>query len=142
MKALSILQPWAWLIVNGHKPVENRTWKTNFRGQVLIHAGKGLDVNADNDIWNNRHPVTGEQSERTAGLMHPNEWERGGIVGIATITDCVTSFDSAYFEGPFGFVMADAKPCTFVPWRGQLGFFDVPDDVINLAGITLSGSTR
>jgi hypothetical protein len=39
MRTLSIRQPWAWLIVNGHKPVENRDWATSFRGPVLIHAG-------------------------------------------------------------------------------------------------------
>jgi len=33
MKALSILQPWAWLVVNGHKDIENRTWGTGFRGR-------------------------------------------------------------------------------------------------------------
>ncbi len=37
---LSIRQPWAWLIVNGYKDIENRTWSTRFRGKVLIHAGK------------------------------------------------------------------------------------------------------
>lgn len=40
MKAITIKQPWASLIVSGLKDIENRTWKTNFRGRVLIHAGK------------------------------------------------------------------------------------------------------
>jgi ASCH domain len=38
MKALPIRQPYAWLIVNGHKDIENRAWPTKFRGRVLIHA--------------------------------------------------------------------------------------------------------
>jgi hypothetical protein len=42
MKALSIRQPWAWLIVNGYKDIENRSWATKFRGPVLIHAAKGM----------------------------------------------------------------------------------------------------
>ena len=37
-KALSIQQPWAWLIVNDHKDIENRDWRTHYRGPVLIHA--------------------------------------------------------------------------------------------------------
>ncbi|WP_229215634.1 ASCH domain-containing protein [Duganella sp. CY15W] len=41
MKALSIRQPWAWLIVNGYKDIENRSWSTNVRGKVLVHASKG-----------------------------------------------------------------------------------------------------
>src|SRR5216683_3431530 len=43
MKALSIQQPFAWLIVNGYKDIENRTWNTNYKGFVLIHAGKQVD---------------------------------------------------------------------------------------------------
>jgi ASCH domain len=42
MKAPSIRQRWAWLIVNGHKDIENRAWPTKFRGRVLIHASKGM----------------------------------------------------------------------------------------------------
>lgn len=38
MKALSIKQPWASLIAHGIKDIENRTWKTNFRGKIFIHA--------------------------------------------------------------------------------------------------------
>jgi len=40
MKALSVRQPWAWLIAHGLKPVENREWETHYRGPVLIHASK------------------------------------------------------------------------------------------------------
>ena len=42
MKALSIRQPWAWLIVNGYKDIENRTWSTDFRGRVYVHAGRKI----------------------------------------------------------------------------------------------------
>lgn len=41
MKALCIKQPWASLVVTGIKKVECRTWKTNFRGPVLICSSKG-----------------------------------------------------------------------------------------------------
>jgi len=44
MKALSIRQPWAWLLVEGFKDIENRTWKTNYRGSFLIHASKQFDT--------------------------------------------------------------------------------------------------
>jgi hypothetical protein len=42
MKALSIRQPWAWLIVKGYKDIENRTWATKLRGRVFVHASKGM----------------------------------------------------------------------------------------------------
>ena len=41
MKALTISQPYASLIVDGHKPFENRTWECLYRGPLAIHAGKG-----------------------------------------------------------------------------------------------------
>ena len=43
MKVLTIKQPWASLIVNGHKKYEFRSWKTKYRGKILIHAGKSLE---------------------------------------------------------------------------------------------------
>ena len=44
MKALSIRQPWAWLILNAGKDIENRSWYTSVRGRVLIHASKGMTL--------------------------------------------------------------------------------------------------
>ena len=43
MKALTIKQPWASLIIEGYKKYEFRSWKTNYRGKVLIHAGASVD---------------------------------------------------------------------------------------------------
>ena len=43
MKALTIKEPWASLIINGYKTYEFRSWKTNYRGKILIHAGKSLE---------------------------------------------------------------------------------------------------
>ena len=43
MKVLTLKQPWASLVANGYKIYEFRTWKTNYRGEILIHAGCGVD---------------------------------------------------------------------------------------------------
>lgn len=45
MKVISIKQPWASLIINGYKKYEFRTWKTKYRGDILIHASKSFDKN-------------------------------------------------------------------------------------------------
>jgi hypothetical protein len=122
VKALSIRQPYAWLIVNGIKDIENRDWPTKFRGRVLIHAGVTYPKRdyADDAVAYARHH----------GIAYPAREEMiGGIVGVATITDCVTASDSMWFNGKYGFVLADAKPLPFVPCKGQLNFFDVPEDV-------------
>lgn len=46
VKALSVRQPWAWAIARGHKPVENRSWTTAYRGPLLIHASMRIDLDA------------------------------------------------------------------------------------------------
>lgn len=72
MKAITIKQPWATLIAEGYKEYEFRTWKTNYRGEILIHAGKGIDKKA---------------IERFKYLNL--EYPTGQIIAKATITDCV-----------------------------------------------------
>lgn len=46
MKVLTLIQPWATLIALGEKKIETRSWKTNYRGPLLIHAGKKIDKEA------------------------------------------------------------------------------------------------
>lgn len=129
--ALSIMQPWAWLIVEGFKDVENRNWKpTNpglkFRGPIAIHAGKKIDKEPHSDVIRGINPATGYRD--LEGNQYPacfgREVETGGIVGIAEICDVVTKSESDWFFGPYGFVIRNAKPIDFIPCTGQLGFFD------------------
>lgn len=41
MKVLTLTQPWATLVAIGAKRIETRSWNTNYRGQLAIHAAKG-----------------------------------------------------------------------------------------------------
>lgn len=72
MKTLTIKQPWAELIINGYKKYEFRSWKTNYRGKILIHAG----LTTQKDV-----------------LSRFNKYElnliNGAIIGEAEITDCI-----------------------------------------------------
>ena len=43
MKVLTIREPWASLIINGYKEYEFRSWKTNYRGKILIHTSSIID---------------------------------------------------------------------------------------------------
>lgn len=122
---LSILQPYAWLIVHGIKPVENRVWSTKFRGRILIHAGL-------------RYPKRdyldhAEDLPRRYGIAYPAREDMiGGIVGEAVITDCVTDHPSEWFNGPFGLVMSEPKAYPrMIPWRGQLSIFGVPRSALD-----------
>ncbi len=124
MKALSIRQPWAWLIAHGYKDVENRTWKTNFRGEFLIHAGKRFDEDGYMHVLRALHRGIYDFSLLT-DLPNPHQFQSGGIVGRAEIIDCVTEYDSPWFSGAYGFVVRNAKPLDFRPYKGRLGFFKV-----------------
>jgi hypothetical protein len=114
MKALSIQQPWAWAICNAGKDIENRSWPTKIRGEILIHAGKKFDPD-------------GYEFLRDIDIIPPQEEIHfGGIVGIAEIYNCVKFHSSNWFFGKYGFVLINRRPVTFIPWKGQLGFFDIP----------------
>lgn len=72
MKTITIKQPWATLIAEGYKEYEFRTWKTKYRGDILIHAGKSIDKKA-------------MERFEYLGLEYPI----GKIIAKATITDCI-----------------------------------------------------
>ena len=114
MKALSIRQPWAWLIVHGGKDIENRTWATKYRGPVLIHTGKKINVEAHNRLV-----------AEGIGLPPIEDLETGGIIGRCNIADCVTQSESKWFGGPFGFVLENQQPMKFRLYKGKLYFFNV-----------------
>jgi len=123
MKALSIRQPWAWLILHAGKDIENRDWSTNYRGRILIHASKGMTRDEYEDGI-----FLAQVIYPALALPSFADLERGGIVGSVEIVDCVTRSDSRWFVGRHGFVLRDPQPLPFRAYRGQLGFFEVPDD--------------
>jgi hypothetical protein len=152
MKALSVKQPWAWLICAGYKDIENRNWpigrsgqhgpyqfqKAEFTlplpGRVYVHAGKQPDEIGSETfsmIYKNL-PLNAWQylwnkckwSEKNFGL------DLGAIIGEVDITGCVTQSDSPWFVGKYGFVLANPVLYkTPVACRGQLGFFELGEEV-------------
>lgn len=118
MKALSIRQPWAWLHANGYKPVENRTWSTNYRGPVLIHAAKTKPTALE---W-----LEAMRIAQLAGVRFPSfeEMDKGGIVGVMDITGMCESHPSPFFLGPVGWLIANARPLPFLPMKGRLSLFE------------------
>jgi hypothetical protein len=122
MKALSIRQPWAWLIVHGPKDIENRTGRTKYRGPLLIHASAGMTRCEYYHVAGCIELLSGGHS---VDLPPMEELQRGGIVGSAEITACVSLSFSPWFMGPNGFVLANRKPLPFAPLKGKLGFFEV-----------------
>jgi hypothetical protein len=95
MKALTVRQPWAELILLGRKRYELRSWPTRHRGQLLVHAGSSAS------------PMDQENCHR-AGL----DWrplDRGAIVGVVEVVDCVPYTPDIYEE-------LSANQAEFDPW--------------------------
>lgn len=127
MKALSIRQPWAWLIMHAGKDIENRVWQTPVRGRILVHAAKGMTRNEWDDAMDFAAGIPSEEHLKAPEVPMFDYIERGGIVGSVEIVDCVHVSNSPWFCGPFGFVLRDPQPLSFRPFKGALGFFEVPD---------------
>jgi len=136
MKALSIKQPWASLIVLGYKDIENRTWPlpSYMKGQrIYIHASSTPDRISNVDLLRLREILSVETWVSVREMLYDKRgrkrpWPLGSIVGEVTIVDCITHSDNDrdWFTGPYGFILADPesyeKP---IPYRGRLGFFEV-----------------
>lgn len=122
MKALTIRQPWAWLIAAGHKDIENRSWSTQTRGLIAIHAASAPAPN---------YAAVCERIQREFGIVVPTDLPRGGIVGLMEIDGCAQSSNSPWFVGPWGFHIADACELSFVPLAGKLSFWELPDHMVS-----------
>lgn len=139
MKALSIRQPWAEAILNCGKRIENREWRAcHYRGPLLIHAAKGMTQDEYNEaeMW--------IRLEFGLHLPAREKLDRGGVVGACDLVAVlgrdgkptssedrdrmrhVPMLDTRWYSGPVGLVLADVKPLPFMPYKGALGFFDVP----------------
>ena len=117
MKALSLKQPFAELIISGRKTIELRTWKTNFRGKFLVHASKIPDKKAMKQFGFNELPV-------------------GQIIGEVELIDVKEYTSKKEFAkdskkhlasstwGKIGFVLKNAKRIKPIPAKGALGFWE------------------
>lgn len=119
MKALSIKQPWAELILLGKKKIELRKWNTNFRGKFYIHA-------------------SGNSDEEMMSKFNFKDLPRKMIIGEAELLDVKIYKDKNDFIkdnnkhlastmdlGNYGFILGNVKRITPFNYRGQLNFFDV-----------------
>lgn len=126
LKCLSIRPPWPWLIIKGHKPVENRGWQSHYRGPLLIHVAKTFDH--EGYRWIQKEFPDINLPPFVSQFFHP-----GRIIGQVEMVSCVTELDSPWFSGPYGFVFT--HPIEFekpVRWRGERGIFNVPDEVLKV----------
>lgn len=138
MKALTINQPYAHLIMTGEKLVENRTWATKYRGTLLIHAGKTRKWLDHFKEWK-EYPFLDKRAA-DLDLPVPEDMTLGAIIAVVTLLDCLHSddiaagrFDNIYpwirshshVSGPWCWVLADARPLSHpIPCRGSQGLWN------------------
>lgn len=142
---LSVRQPWAYLIVNGSKDIENRTWNTSYRGMLGIHSSKKFDwaffemldelapddpLQMYGDIVRCRFGIVGKRI-----TQHLDEF--GAIIGTATLVETIATDENCGDElSPWAFdcgfawrlknAVALPQP---IPAKGKLHFwkFNIKD---------------
>ncbi|MBI4150903.1 ASCH domain-containing protein [Candidatus Woesearchaeota archaeon] len=123
MKALSLKQPWAELVVSGKKTIETRTWNTSFRGTFLVHASR----------------ISNKDAMKRFGFT---SLPTGCIVGEARLVDVKSYGTKAAWDADeqkhlariewtkkrYGYLLADVKRLKPQPLKGRLNFFAVEWD--------------
>jgi hypothetical protein len=127
MKAITVRQPWAWAIIHAGKDIENRSWNTNLRGRIAIHAGAGM--------------TRAEYEEGCKSILRRKpkikipayeDLVRSAIIGTVEIVDCVEETHSTWFTGDKGFVLAHPKKLPKpIKCKGALKFWDVPKNIVS-----------
>ena len=120
MKALTLRPSWAWLVVNGYKDIENRSWATRLRGRIWIHASSSQVTRAEYENF-----VAICRYRRIKNFPGREDFTTGGIVGSVEIVDCVTKSRSYWFGADYCFVLKNARRSRFRAMKGKLGFFEV-----------------
>jgi ASCH domain len=124
IKALSVRQPWASLIVAGVKNIENRSWRPHYRGRLYIHAGRRAHKASIRELpARNAHVIAYD--------AFADDLDNYGLIGSVKLIDCVQNADSPWaipglwhwiFENPVAFDTPVVCP-------GRLGLFDVQVEV-------------
>ena len=126
VKALTLTQPWATLVATGHKQVETRSWRTHYRGPLVIHAAKGFP----------RYAKQFAKEEYLVGRL-PDRIPYAAVVAIVTLRDCVPAQDIVnqisglerrlgdYSFGRWAWILEDVKAFPDpVGCRGALGLWN------------------
>lgn len=123
MKAITIKQPWASLIAHGIKDIENRTWRTNYRGRILIHAGA-----SKKEGWR-LNDVQRFHLRRSGSSLCSTDFDKlpfSAIIGSVEIIDCIQGYSSVWAEKDvWNWVLAN--PILFpepIPAKGKLSFWE------------------
>lgn len=135
MKVISVKEPFATLIMNGDKLIETRSWKTNYRGELFIHAsGKSL---AKEFLTN----------DFVIDFIKDMDMNYGNIICKVNLIDCIY-MDTKFIEhikrnkkeynygeykiGRYAWVFNNVEPIYPIPTKGKLNIWNYDSDYILL----------
>lgn len=130
MKVLTLKEPWASLIAYGHKRIETRSWKVNYRGTILVHAGSGS--------------ATPSRISEVSKLVTIPRPMHGNIIAKVEIVDCVeiteeyanqvrqvdpVSYSCGDFTpGRYAWILRNPQIVNPIPIPGKLGLWNYNSD--------------
>lgn len=131
MKVVSIIEPWASLIKEKVKYIETRSWKTNYRGKIYIHASL------------KKVPKKDERINNLITLLKDKDFKYGHIIAEATLVDCIYMDEDfiskiknnnqeyicgEYSIGRYAWILEDIKELSKpIPAKGSLGIWNYND---------------
>jgi activating signal cointegrator 1 len=151
MRAISLWQPWATLLISGVKKIETRDWPLRYNGWLAIHAAKKWDRQIEQACLEPglREAIVAADPH---GRFAPQHWSRGAIVGMVNITKVVKYEDSLrhklalttreracglYEPGRWLWIcntaIAFKEP---VPWKGSQGLFEVDEHALAITNMS------
>jgi hypothetical protein len=129
MKCLSLRPGWAWAVIFGGKTVENRSWKTNYRGPLVIHASSSRAE---------LHDIV-ERAQKLSGKKVPDEIDFGAVIGVVDLVECLPpdtplKKPDAKWAAPgcYHWLFRNPRPCEPVDIKGKLMLWDLPSEKIKL----------
>ena len=119
IKCLTVRQPWSYLIVNGHKTIENRSWSIGYRGPVVIQSAAKV---GNRDEFN----TLCLDIERETGIHLPLQFTLGSTEGIVTLSDVTKNSRSIWAApGDYHWILKDPIKLPAVSVSGKLGLWDL-----------------
>lgn len=140
MKAITIIQPWCWLLAAGVKQYETRSWQTNQRGLFVLHASKRTRASdeAFEDLFYEHEDLFTAQ-----GVNGPDDLAYGSAIGTALLAQCHRTDDQVWRVTDIERDLGDWSPGRFawefsrayllpepIPYRGQQGIWAFPDKLL------------
>lgn len=136
MRALSLTRPWTWLVLNGGKDVENRTWQTSYRGPIVVHGALSQDVAAIRPFLSLIRP---DASDALDLALEQGSAMHTGLLGVVDLVGCCTAWSQGglmhcacsgwAMPGQCHWQLANPRPFRNpIPAKGALGLWRLTPD--------------